>query len=117
MIKPVASDLWPDPLAKKSEPAMEILFVLIAGYILGTIARYSLPGRELVGAVLVPLVATGFAGIVWEIMLWSGLRPDNAWMWVATLVLTAVAAVALNIILVRRRRQSDDIAFEAALKG
>ncbi len=96
---------------------MEILFVLMAGYIIGTIARYSLPGRELVGAVLVPLAATGFAGILWEIMLWSGLRPDNGWMWAVTLVLTAAAAAAFNIILVRRRRQSDDIAYEAALKG
>lgn len=86
---------------------MELLFVCIAAAGLGAAARYLLPGRETHGALLLPALATAVGAAVWALLTWFGMPFDGGWIWVVTLVLSALAAVAAGILLPNRRRDAD----------
>lgn len=96
---------------------MELLFAALGGTIIGLVVRYSLPGRDRMGALVVPAVATAGAAVIWEILTWAGMTPDGTWIWVITFGVVAVKCVFVDLWLSRRRKASDAEAFEAALKG
>ena len=86
---------------------MELLFVCIAAASIGAIARYLLTGRSTHGVLLLPAIATAVAAAVWALLTWFGMPYDGGWIWVVTLTLSALAAVAAGILLPRRRREAD----------
>ena len=95
---------------------MELLFVALGGLIIGLIVRYSLPGRDMTGAVVIPALATAGAAIIWEILTWLRMPYNSPWIWVITFGLVAIKSVVVDIWLVRRRTKSDQRAFGAAAK-
>lgn len=86
---------------------MELLFVVLGAAILGLIARYSLPHRELVGAVLLPLTTAAAAAIVWVLLLWLGMKPSEPWIWLITFAIAIIKAFGGEMYLVRRRQKAD----------
>lgn len=95
---------------------MELFFVVLGAFIIGLIARYTMPHRELMGALLVPAVTAAGAAIVWEICLWAGLKPSSPWIWVITFGIAIVKAFGGSLYLGRRRLQADNAALASALR-
>ncbi len=52
---------------------MELLFVALAGAILGLGARYLLPHRHTHGSVLIPALGVSVACILWVALTWAGI--------------------------------------------
>lgn len=95
---------------------MELLFAVLGGAILGLIARYSLPGRDESGVVLLPAIGAATAGVVWVALTWAGLRYDAGIIWVLTLLLAGLISFAAARYLARSRKRSDQALF-ARLAG
>jgi hypothetical protein len=95
---------------------VELLFVILGGLIIGLIVRYSLPSRDMTGAILIPAVATAGAALIWEILTWLQLPYNGPWIWIITFGVVAIASVFVDLWLARRRSHSDERAFRAALK-
>lgn len=96
---------------------MELLFITLGGVILGLIARYALPNRDRHGVVVVPAIGAAVAAVVWGILTWAGLPWDGGWIWVISLVVTAVAVVVADVLIGRRRKESDEVRLRQLLKG
>lgn len=95
---------------------MEILFVVLAGIIIGIAVGAALPRRELRGIALVPAIGGAAASIVWVALTWLGMAWNGGWIWVITLVLAAVvAAIGGQLLSVNRERA--DIATFVRLKS
>ena len=86
---------------------MELLFVALGGTILGLAARYALPRRLTHGSVLVPAVGTLVASAVWVALTWLGWAWDGGWIWWVSLVAAALASVAVDLVVGRRREAAD----------
>lgn len=86
---------------------MELLFVVLGGAILGAAARYTLPYRAEHGSVLIPAVGALAAAVVWVGLTWLGWRWDGGWIWVASLVIAGLVAVAIDLIVGRTRVHAD----------
>lgn len=86
---------------------MELLFVTLGGAIIGLAARYSTPRRDTNGAVLVPAIGASSAAIVWAVLTWVGLKFDGGWIWVASLVCSALVAAIVAIVVGQVRTRSD----------
>ena len=86
---------------------MELLFVALGGAILGLAARYALPHRLTHGSVLVPAVGTLVASAVWVALTWLGWAWDGGWIWWVSLVAAALASVAVDLVVGRRREAAD----------
>ncbi|GAB3126541.1 hypothetical protein [Glaciibacter psychrotolerans] len=96
---------------------MELLFVALGGALIGLVARYALPNRGTQGAVLVPAIGTGVAALIWVALTWLGMKWDGGWIWWITFALTAVIAVAANIVVARRRAHSDNQRLHSLLRS
>ena len=86
---------------------MELLFVVLGGLIVGLIARYSLPRRSTHGEALIPAVAAIVAAVVWVALTWAGWPWDGGWIWAVSLVASGIVAVAVDILVGRRRDEGD----------
>jgi len=86
---------------------MELLFVVLIAAGLGFILTYSLRGRETYGVALPAAVAAAVASVIWVGLLWLGLTFDGGWIWVISLVPAGIAALAVVLLLPRRRAASD----------
>lgn len=86
---------------------MELLFIALFGAILGLIGRYTLGNRDSQSDALLPAIGTGTAAVVWVALTWFGLAWDGGWIWLITLVVTAVIVVAANILIGRVRSEAD----------
>ncbi|MFZ4894130.1 hypothetical protein ACL9RL_06740 [Plantibacter sp. Mn2098] len=91
---------------------MELLFVALGAAIVGLAVRYLLPHRDQHGAALVPAIATVVSAVVWVVLTWAGLAWDGGWIWAITFIVTAVAAVAADLVLGRVRTTKDEELFE-----
>ena len=97
---------------------IDLVIVFAAALAIGTIVRYSIPGRVKHGLLLVPAFAVVFAVIVWEISVWAGMPNDwKQLAWLVLFVLTAGATVWFTLWLTRRRTAQDDAALAASLAG
>lgn len=96
---------------------MELLFVIIGAFVIGLIARLTMPHRQLIGMLLIPAVTAAGAAIVWEICLWAGLSPSAPWIWTITFGIALVKAFGGALYLGRRRQREDDQALASALRG
>ena len=87
---------------------MELLFVIVIAAGIGAILRYTLPKRGTYGALLLPAASAITAAVVWVATLWAVRWSfDGTWIWVASLVTAFGVALAVAIILPRRRAQID----------
>ena len=96
---------------------MELLCVILGGLIIGLVVRYSLPGRDMTGAIVIPALATAGAAVIWEILTWLHMPYDSPWIWVITFGLVAIKSVVADLWLSRRRKHSDELAFQESLKS
>jgi len=87
---------------------MELLFITLAGAIIGLLARYTLPHRHTHGSVLVPAVGAVVAAAGWVALTWLGMKWDGGWIWWFTLIGTAVIAVAADLLLGSLRARGDE---------
>ncbi|MCU1477258.1 MAG: hypothetical protein JWQ64_1951 [Subtercola sp.] len=94
---------------------MELLFIVLAGIIMGALARYLFPLRDTHGVVLMPAVGGITAAIVWEILTWLNWPWDGGWIWVVTVVVTALVVGITAPVLGRTRRAHDRAQLTALL--
>lgn len=95
---------------------MELLFVTIGGAGIGALLRYLLPGRGSYGAFLLPAVGVIVSAVVWAALTWLGWPFDGGWIWVVSLVLAGGSALALALLLPRRRHDADARLFASLSK-
>lgn len=84
----------------------------VIGAAIAAILRYVLPSRGMYGSALLPAVGAAVTATVWVALVWIGLTFDGTWIWVASLLAGAGAALAAALILPSRREAADVRAFE-----
>lgn len=95
---------------------MELLFVTVIGAALSVAMRYIAPARQTHGLLLVPLVGAAATAAIWAICVWIGLPFDGGWIWVVALVGGPLVALALALVLPKRREQADAALLERLMK-
>jgi len=80
--------------------------VTFAG-IIGTIARYALPGRTLHGLAVLPALGVIIGSLTWSIAMWTGLAANSVWPWIISLGVTTAGVIAFAIVLPKRRTAQD----------
>ncbi|WP_349901702.1 hypothetical protein [Parafrigoribacterium humi] len=96
---------------------MELLFVTLGGVVIAGGLRYVLPRRHSYGVLLLPALGGAVAAIAWAALTWLGWKFDGGWIWVVSLVLPAVVAIAVTLVLGRRRTASDERMLESLSKA
>ena len=96
---------------------MELLFVALAGAILGLGARYLLPNRHTHGSVLIPALGVSVACVLWVALTWAGLKWDGGWIWWITLLGTALIVAVTDLVVGRVRAASDERMLHTLAKG
>jgi len=86
---------------------MELLFVVLIAAGVGFTLPYLLRGRETYGIVLPAAVAAAVSSVVWVGLTWLGFTFDGGWIWVISLVLGGLAALAVALTVPRRRHEAD----------
>jgi hypothetical protein len=88
-----------------------MMFAVFAALAIGFSVRYSMAGRDRVGAAMIPAIATATGAIVWAAGTWAGLASTEPWIWLLTFALSGVVAFVVNLRLVRARIASDNKVF------
>ena len=96
---------------------MELLFVALAGAILGLGARYLLPNRHTHGSVPMPALGVSVACVLWVALTWAGLKWDGGWIGWVTLVGTGVVVVVADLVIGRLRSAHDDKLLHTLTRG
>ncbi|MBI5160499.1 MAG: hypothetical protein HY996_03650 [Micrococcales bacterium] len=86
---------------------VEFIWVTVLGLGIGTVLRYTLPGRGAYGIVLLPAVGGIVAAGVWATVTWAGWTPDSPWPWVLALGAAAIASTGAAVFASRRRAKGD----------
>jgi NADPH-dependent 2,4-dienoyl-CoA reductase/sulfur reductase-like enzyme len=86
---------------------MELLFITLAGAIIGLAGRYLLPHRHTHGAALMPAIGVIASAVLWVGLTWAGLKWDGGWIWVITLLGTAAIVVITDLVIGRVRTTHD----------
>ena len=86
---------------------MELLFIALAGLIIGYVGRVVLPWRGTHGALLVPAVGGIAAMVLWVALTWAGLKWDAGVIWWVALFGTGVVVAAVDLLVGRTRTRSD----------
>lgn len=86
---------------------MELLFVIVVGAGLGAIVRYLLPQRRTYGLFLLPALAGALTAVIWVGLLWLGWKFDGTWIWVVSLGVATLTALAVALVLPRQRISAD----------
>ena len=72
--------------------------------------------RSTYGVLLTPAIGTAVTVVVWVALLWAGFTFDGGWIWLISLLVGAVAALAVPFVVPARRQAADD-ALLAELSG
>jgi uncharacterized membrane protein YeaQ/YmgE (transglycosylase-associated protein family) len=86
---------------------MDILLAFIFGAAIGLIAHAVLPGRDLRGSALAPIVGALVGGAVWLALTWARLTSEDVAIWAAAVLAPAAVVFAGVAILTRTRRAHD----------
>lgn len=86
---------------------MELMFIGLAGLIIGAVGRYALPWRHTHGAILMPVVGAVAALVLWVALTWAGLKWDGGVIWWIALFGTGAIVAAVDLLLGRQRTRSD----------
>lgn len=95
---------------------MELLFVTVIGAALSLGVRYLVPGRQTHGLLLVPLVGAAATAAIWVVCVWIGLPFDGGWIWVIALVAGPLVALAVALLVPKRREAADAALLERLMK-
>lgn len=95
---------------------MELLFVTVIGAALSLGVRYLVPGRQTHGLLLVPLVGAAATAAIWAVCVWLGLTFDGGFIWVIALVGGPLVALAVALLLPKRRDAADAALLERLMK-
>ncbi len=87
---------------------MEIVLALIYGAAVGALAHFTLPRRDTRGVALAPMVGAVAGGGIWTLLTWAGLSTANLWLWLAAVVVPALAVYVLLPVLAWVRDAHDD---------
>lgn len=90
---------------------MEMMFAVFAALAIGLSVRYSMAGRDRVGAAMIPAIATATGAAVWAAGSWAGLASTEPWIWLITFAVSGVVAFVVNLRLVRARIAADNEMF------
>lgn len=96
---------------------MELLFVALAGAILGLGARYFLPNRHTHGSALMPAIGVSVACVLWVALTWAGLKWDGGWIWWITLLGTTAVVVVADLVIGRVRAAHDEKLLHTLARG
>lgn len=86
---------------------MELLFIALAGLIIGGAGRYALPWRHTHGVVLMPAVGGIAAMVIWVALTWAGLKWDAGVIWWIALFGTGAVVAAVDLLLGQARNRAD----------
>ncbi|MFC4241872.1 hypothetical protein ACFOYW_00690 [Gryllotalpicola reticulitermitis] len=86
---------------------MELMFIALAGILIGFAGRYLLPWRSTHGAALMPALGGIAAMVLWVGLTWAGLKWDAGVIWWITLFGTGVVVAAVDILVGQVRTVSD----------
>jgi ABC-type branched-subunit amino acid transport system permease subunit len=86
---------------------VELLFVALAGAIIGIAARYALRHRETHGVMLIPAIGVAVASVVWVALTWLGMKWDGGWIWVITFAATALIVGVVDPLIGIYRERAD----------
>lgn len=78
---------------------MELLFVGLAGIIIGLIVRAVMPGKEFSGPALVPGISTIVIVVLWEVLTWMRLPYDGFLIWGLSFGITIAATFGAALFL------------------
>ncbi|PRY69440.1 hypothetical protein B0I08_102113 [Glaciihabitans tibetensis] len=87
---------------------MELLFSTVIALGIGFIISALAPARDTLGTLLVPAASGAVSMVVWVALVWAGLRFDGTWIWVISLLAGGLAALAIALVLPKRRRAADE---------
>lgn len=93
------------------------MFVILGGILIAGGVRYLLPRRHAYGVLLLPALGGAVAAVTWAALTWVGWKFDGGWIWVASLVLPAVAATLIALILGVRRDTADEQSLQTLSKA
>jgi hypothetical protein len=96
---------------------VELLFAALGGALLGFIFHFALPGQETRGALWSAGWGTCSAIVVWEALIWAGLKSGGGWIWVIALLVAALTAFAATRLTTQRRRVEDKELLESLFRG
>ena len=88
---------------------MELLFIALAGVIIGAVGRYALPWRHTHGAVLMPVVGGVAAMVLWVALTWAGLKWDAGVIWWIALLGTGVIVAVVDLLVGHARNRADAV--------
>ncbi|MEV7693379.1 hypothetical protein AB0N73_08605 [Microbacterium sp. NPDC089189] len=86
---------------------MDILLAFIYGGAIGAAAHAALPGRDLRGVALAPIIGTLVGGLAWLALTWAGLTTADPWLWLAAVAAPPIVTFPLVALLTRVRRAHD----------
>jgi uncharacterized membrane protein YeaQ/YmgE (transglycosylase-associated protein family) len=86
---------------------MELVLVVTFAGLIGTAARYILPGRDRHGLAMMPSAGVIFGSLGWLLAIWVGLNAQGPWAWALSLGIAVVGVVVLGIMVPRRRDEAD----------
>ena len=86
---------------------MELMFIALAGIIIGAVGRYALPWRHTHGTVLIPVVGGVAAMVLWVALTWAGLKWDAGVIWWIALFGTGAVVAVVDLLVGRVRTRSD----------
>ena len=96
---------------------MELLFAALGGALIGFIAHFALSGADTRGLVWLAGWSTCAAVVAWEVFTWIGWKSDGGWIWVVSLAVAALTAVAVARVGTLRRREADAELLDGLLRG
>jgi hypothetical protein len=95
---------------------MELMFIALAGLIIGAAGRYVLPWRHTHGAVLMPAVGGIAAMVLWVALTWAGLKWDAGVIWWIALFGTGAVVAVVDLLVGRLRTRADAALHDTVVK-
>ncbi|WP_139417645.1 hypothetical protein [Agromyces laixinhei] len=91
---------------------MELIFIVVGGAILGFAMQFVVPQRHLRGVAVSGSIGAAVAAVVWVALTWLGWPWDGGWIWVVSLVASALVPAAVLYLITPRRERGDTALFE-----
>lgn len=86
---------------------MALLPAMVIAAALGWIIRYLAPHRETYGVAVTPAAAAAVTAVVWSGLLLVGMTGADFWLWLISIAVGVLAAIAIPVIVGSRRPERD----------
>ena len=95
---------------------MELMFIALAGILIGGAGRYALPWRHTHGAVLMPAIGGIAAMVLWVALTWAGFKWDAGLIWWIALFGTGAVVALVDVLIGRVRTRADAALHDSVAK-